>query len=44
MRLRLSANSEGLMATQYDRQAEDLGNVVMLEHVKLQVPDQVTRI
>jgi hypothetical protein len=30
MRLRLSANSEDLMATQYDRKAEDLGNVVML--------------
>ena len=29
------------MATQYDRKAEDLGNVVMLEHVNLQIPDQV---
>jgi catechol-2,3-dioxygenase len=24
----------------YDREAEDLGNIVMLEHVNLQVPDQ----
>ena len=29
------------MATQYDREAEDLGNVVLLEHVNLQTPDQV---
>jgi hypothetical protein len=43
MRLRLSANAEGLMATQSDREAEDLGNVVMLEHVNLQIPDQVIR-
>src|SRR5437763_12783701 len=25
---------------QYDRAAEDLGNIIMLEHVNLQVPDQ----
>jgi hypothetical protein len=40
MRLRLSGTSEGLMATEYDRKAEDLGNVVLLEHVNLQIPDQ----
>ena len=28
------------MAKQYDRSAEDLGNVVGLEHVNLLVPDQ----
>jgi len=28
------------MAQHYDRGAEDLGNVVMLEHVNLQIPDQ----
>ncbi len=28
------------MAVQYDRKAEDLGNVVGLEHVNLQIPDQ----
>lgn len=28
------------MATQYDRSAEDLGNIVGLEHVNLLVPDQ----
>ena len=30
------------MPQQYDRAAEDLGNVTMLEHVNLQVPDQIT--
>ena len=30
-----------LMATRYDRKAEDLDNIVMLEHVTLQIPDQV---
>jgi hypothetical protein len=29
------------MATRYDRKAEDLDNIVMLEHVTLQIPDQV---
>ena len=29
------------MATRYDRKAEDLDNVVMLEPVNLQIPDQV---
>ena len=28
------------MAKQYDRSAEDLGNIVGLEHVNLLVPDQ----
>jgi hypothetical protein len=28
------------MAQHYDRAAEDLGNIVMLEHVNLQIPDQ----
>ena len=28
------------MAKHYDRAAEDLGNIVMLEHVNLQIPDQ----
>jgi len=42
MRHRLPANLEGLMAAQYGRKAEDLGNVVVLEHVNLQIPDQVT--
>jgi hypothetical protein len=28
------------MAQHYDRDAEDLGNIVMLEHVNLQIPDQ----
>lgn len=28
------------MAQQYDRAAEDLGNIVMIEHVNLQVPEQ----
>ena len=28
------------MAQQYDRAAEDLGNITMLEHVNLQIPDQ----
>ena len=28
------------MATQYDRKTEDLRNVVMLEDVNLQIPDQ----
>ena len=28
------------MAKQYDRSAEDLGNIVGLEHVNLQVEDQ----
>ena len=28
------------MARQYDRSAEDLGNIVALEHVNVQVPDQ----
>ena len=28
------------MATQYDRKAEDLGNIVGLEHVNVTVPDQ----
>jgi hypothetical protein len=35
------ANAQGLMATRYDRKAEDLDNVVMLEPVNLQIPDQV---
>jgi hypothetical protein len=35
------ANAQGLMATQYDRKAEDLGNVVVLEHVNRQIPDRV---
>ena len=30
------------MPKQYDRAAEDLGNITMLEHVNLQVPDQTT--
>src|SRR5256886_15778423 len=30
------------MAQHYDRAAEDLGNIVMLEHVNLQIPDQAT--
>src|SRR6266404_4266571 len=29
------------MAKHYDRAAEDLGNITMLEHVNLQIPDQV---
>ena len=28
------------MAKQFDRRAEDLGNIVGLEHVNLQIPDQ----
>ena len=28
------------MAKHYDRAAEDLGNITMLEHVNLQIPDQ----
>lgn len=28
------------MAQHYDRKAEDLGNITMLEHVNLQIPDQ----
>jgi hypothetical protein len=28
------------MPQQYDRKAEDLGNITMLEHVNLQIPDQ----
>jgi len=28
------------MAQRYDRKAEDLGNITMLEHVNLQIPDQ----
>jgi hypothetical protein len=28
------------MPQHYDRQAEDLGNITMLEHVNLQIPDQ----
>ena len=28
------------MAKHYDRKAEDLGNITMLEHVNLQIPDQ----
>ena len=28
------------MAQQYDRKAEDLGNITGLEHVNLQIPDQ----
>jgi len=28
------------VAQHYDRTAEDLGNIVMLEHVNLQIPDQ----
>jgi hypothetical protein len=28
------------MAQQYDRNAENLGNVVLLEHVNVHVPDQ----
>jgi len=27
------------MPQQYDRAAEDLGNITMLEHVNLQVPE-----
>jgi len=29
------------MAQHYDRKAEDLGNITGLEHVNLQIPDQV---
>jgi hypothetical protein len=28
------------MPQHYDRKAEDLGNITMLEHVNLQIPDQ----
>jgi len=31
---------EETMPQHYDRPAEDLGNIVMLEHVNLQIPDQ----
>ena len=41
MRQRLPATSEGHVATRYDRKAEDLGNVVMLEHVNRQILDRV---
>jgi len=30
------------MAQRYDRTVEDLGNIVALEHVNVQIPDQVT--
>ena len=30
------------MAPHYDRKAEDLGNITMLEHVNLQIPDQAS--
>src|ERR1700736_4482056 len=32
---------EGTMSKQYNRKAEDLGNIVGLEHVNLQVENQV---
>jgi hypothetical protein len=38
-RLRGSSAKEAWMA--YDRTAEDLGNIVALEHVNVQIPDQV---
>ena len=41
MRQRLPASSEDHVATRYDRKAEVLGNVVMLEHVNRQIPDRV---
>jgi len=31
---------EALMERQFDRSAEDLGNIVALEHVNVTVPDQ----
>jgi hypothetical protein len=33
-------SKEETMAQQYDRKAEDLGNITGLEHVNLQIPDQ----
>src|SRR5260370_14145188 len=33
-------SKEETMAQHYDRKAEDLGNITMLEHVNLQIPDQ----
>jgi hypothetical protein len=32
--------TETAMAHNYDRAVEDLGNITMLEHVNLQVPEQ----
>ena len=36
----LSEKKQGKLMSDFDRSAEDVGNVLMLEHLNLTVPDQ----